>query len=105
MNRLSNVVQTADPNAHLVISVDSKGIKGQFDGGKKLPNDPKIVQEIAGWYFHGLELTKKNVLLGMMILRTETEFKTIMKSNMVKQQLNQAPIIFLKQNKLETIIN
>jgi hypothetical protein len=26
-----------------------------------------------------------------------------MKSNMVKQQLNQAPIIFLKQNKLNTI--
>ena len=38
----------------------------------------------------------------MMILRSETEFKTIMKSNMVKQQLNQAPIILLKQNKLDT---
>ena len=102
MNRLIQVIQTVDPKARL-ISVDSKGIERQFDGSKKLPKDPKVVQEIAGRYLNGLELTKKNALVGMMILRSETDFMTIMKSNMVKQQLNQAPIIFLKQNKLNTI--
>jgi hypothetical protein len=54
-----------------LISVDSEGIEQQFDGSKKLPNDPKIVQEIASQYLNGLELTKTNALVGMMILRSK----------------------------------
>jgi hypothetical protein len=70
MNRLIQVIQTVNPKAQL-ISVDSEGIEQQFDGSKKLPNDPKVVQEIAGRYLNGLELTKKNALVRMMILRSE----------------------------------
>ena len=102
MNRLIKIIQAADPKSRL-ISVDSKGIKRQFNGSKKLPNDPKIVREITNRYLHGLELTKKNTLNGMFLPQLEADFKTIIKNTMVKQQLNQVPIIFLWQNKINTI--
>jgi hypothetical protein len=80
------------------------GIERQLDGSKKLPNDPKVVQEIANLYLLGLKLTKKNTLNGMLILRgSEVDFKTIIKNTMVNQQLNQVPIIFLRQNKINNI--
>jgi hypothetical protein len=67
INRLIKVIQAADPKARL-IAIDGDEIEQHFDGSKKLPNDTKVVQEIVSRYLHGLELSKKNTLNGMLIL-------------------------------------
>jgi hypothetical protein len=82
MNRLIKVIQEADLKARH-IATNGDGIEQQFNGSKKLPNDLKVVQEIASRYLHGLELTKKNTLNGMLILRSEVDFKMIIKKTMV----------------------
>jgi hypothetical protein len=103
MWRLITSLKPADAKARFV-SEDTNGNEKEYNGNKALPNDPSAVQEIAHQYLQGLMLTKKrNTLVGMMILRSEIEFKAIMKNMMVLQGLNEEPKIFFRQNKIDTI--
>ena len=102
MRRLITSLKPADGKARLV-SEELDGNEKEYNGIKALPNDPNAVQEIAHLFLQGLVLTKKrNTLVGMVILRSEVEFKNIIKNVMVLQGLNEEPKIFLRQNKVDT---
>ena len=102
MHRFIAIIKEGDPKATLVCT-DEDGNEREFAGTAKLPKDSAINQEISHRYLQGLKLTKRNTLVGMLTVKTSIEFKTIMKNQIVRNNLNIAPKIFFRENKIDTI--
>jgi hypothetical protein len=103
MHRFIAIIKEGDPTATLLCTDEDRNER-EFAGTAKLPKDSAINQEISHRYLQGLKLTKRNTLVGMITVKTNTKFKAIMKNPLVRNNLNIEPKIFFRENKrIDTI--
>ena len=100
--RILSAVKAADKNARL-IATNEEGDEIELHGSTDLTGNTAANQETVNQFIEKPKINKSNQLTGLIVLRSDTNYKEIKKNQLTQKILNDNPRIFLTANYLDVV--
>jgi hypothetical protein len=102
INRILESTKTIDPTTCLVAK-DKNGHEIVYTGQLQLPPSKDEATAYINQFVQEPRMSARNELIGLITLKSNTNFRAIKKSHAVQQGLNEFPKIFLTPNYLSVV--
>ena len=86
-----------------IIATDKDGNETEFTGDQPMPSNQDEAREFINQFVEEPRMTARNELVGLITMRSYTNFRAIKKSPAVQQGLNEYPRIFMTPNYLSVV--
>lgn len=100
--RIVAAIKASDKNARIIATNEEEN-EIEFHGAKDLKGNNEASQDHVKQFIQEPRMNKSNHLVGLIILRSEMEFKDIKKHHATQKGLNDNPRIFLSVNQLDVV--
>ena len=102
ISRIIASLKAADKSARF-IATDEHGNEIEFHGHGDITKNRVVNQDYVNQFVEQPKINKSNELVGLVILRSDTNFDEIKKNQLSKRELNEVPRIFLTANYLDVV--